>query len=233
MEHNYVCIHCGKQAPALYREYTKELLKMCHCENCKMIVDGYVETEASIILIDAVLQRKRAYRHILFNAEIKFVWKLAIVFLLCDAYQKWILDRAVPWNFDNSDGFIYLELEWNFYFACLKATIENLLFLFFVVLFIFIIYKKRISKKKNSTTNLLNGLVIFSYGKVFYLPAVLWGMHGGTTTDFLITAFVLISEIQACIVTVEIPKVFATAIVVFSYVLHRAVALAVYKNIHN
>lgn len=233
MEHNYICIQCGKSAPALYREYTKELLKMCHCENCMAIIDSYTETEASIIFIDAILQRKQAYRHILYNSKVKFVWKLAIVFLLCDAYQKWITDRAILWNTsDNFDSFIYFELEWNFYLACLKAAIENLLFLFFIIISISIIYRKKIYNRRDLIKNLLNGLVIFSYGKVFYLPAVLWGMNG-STTEFFITAFVIISEIQTCIVVFDTSKLLAFIIVVSSFILHRVASITMYRFFHN
>jgi len=40
-------------------------------ENCKELVDSYVECEYSVILIDLILFKKRAYRHILINSELK------------------------------------------------------------------------------------------------------------------------------------------------------------------
>ena len=72
----YVCVHCGAPCAALYRQLNKNSLssiKAMHCEQCHRIVDPYIEREWLLVVIDCILLRPEAYRHILYNNE-DFSW---------------------------------------------------------------------------------------------------------------------------------------------------------------
>lgn len=68
---SYVCIYCGSPCDALYRQLTTSLssIKAMHCEHCQRIVDPYIEREWLLVVIDCILLRPEAYRHILYNNQ--------------------------------------------------------------------------------------------------------------------------------------------------------------------
>jgi hypothetical protein len=72
----YICVYCGTPCAALYRQLNKNSLssiKAMHCEQCQRIVDPYIEREWLLVVIDCILLRPEAYRHILYNNE-DFSW---------------------------------------------------------------------------------------------------------------------------------------------------------------
>lgn len=66
-QHKYHCIRCLKQAPSLYRKFSKTSLKLSVCDECGFDVDPYVEREIFLVAMDLVLLRQDAYRHLLLN----------------------------------------------------------------------------------------------------------------------------------------------------------------------
>ena len=68
----YVCVYCGTPCSCLYRQLNKNSLssiKAMHCDNCHRIVDPYIERELLLVLIDCILLRPEAYRHVLYNNQ--------------------------------------------------------------------------------------------------------------------------------------------------------------------
>jgi hypothetical protein len=69
----YRCIQCLEPAASLYRTYTREsTIKLSQCEsavcgNGTNNVDPYCEREWLLVVIDIVLLRDQAYRHVIFN----------------------------------------------------------------------------------------------------------------------------------------------------------------------
>lgn len=64
----YRCIQCLEPADSLYRTYTREsTIKLSQCEQCGHNVDPYCEREWLLVVIDIVLLRCEAYRHVMFN----------------------------------------------------------------------------------------------------------------------------------------------------------------------
>ncbi|GIX92632.1 protein ARV1 [Caerostris extrusa] len=61
----YICVHCGANNPSVYKQFSDEIIKLTKCDNCNNLVGEYVETEYSIIIIDMLLLRKEALRHVL------------------------------------------------------------------------------------------------------------------------------------------------------------------------
>lgn len=69
----YVCVHCGTPSAALYRQLSASLssIKAVACTVChQRQVDPYMEREWLLVVIDAMLLRPEAYRHILFNVVV-------------------------------------------------------------------------------------------------------------------------------------------------------------------
>ncbi len=68
----YVCVYCGTPCACLYRQLNKKSLssiKAMHCENCHRIVDPYIEREWLLVILDCILLRPEAYRHVLYNNQ--------------------------------------------------------------------------------------------------------------------------------------------------------------------
>ncbi|XP_026745115.1 protein ARV1 [Trichoplusia ni] len=85
----YKCVNCGERAAALYRTYGPTVLKLTKCENCKGVVDKYIEYDPVIVMIDLVLMSKEAQRHVLYNTEFKSYWKLVIILIMLETYGVW------------------------------------------------------------------------------------------------------------------------------------------------
>lgn len=98
-----ICVECGSDVRALYREYSKGNIRLAHCPHCSSIADKYVELEGHIVFIDLILHRVQAYRHVLFNRQIvrisKEVVKFLVVIFAFDSFDRWFLLHHKP-NFD-------------------------------------------------------------------------------------------------------------------------------------
>jgi len=66
---NYYCIHCLQPSASLYRILgSKDVIKLSPCLNClSPAVDPYCERESLLVVLDLVLLRTTAYRHVLWN----------------------------------------------------------------------------------------------------------------------------------------------------------------------
>eukprot|EP00388_Colpodella_angusta_P008629 GDKJ01023465.1.p1 GENE.GDKJ01023465.1~~GDKJ01023465.1.p1 ORF type:complete len:285 (+),score=-10.42 GDKJ01023465.1:15-869(+) len=62
-----VCVECGVETAALYKEYSKGSIRLSTCNNCGNFVDKYVEYENLHIILDLSLQRIEAHRHLIYN----------------------------------------------------------------------------------------------------------------------------------------------------------------------
>lgn len=62
-----MCVHCATPVDAVYVEYSPGNIRLSVCAKCEHTADEYVECEMMIVLIDLVLQKSKAYRHIFFN----------------------------------------------------------------------------------------------------------------------------------------------------------------------
>ncbi|KAI5564910.1 hypothetical protein BDE02_14G089100 [Populus trichocarpa] len=94
------CVECGFPIKTLFVQYSPGNIRLMRCENCKAVADEYIECEFMIILIDLILHKTKAYRHLLFNVinqhTVNFegsLWKSIFAFLLLDAYRSLLLKR--------------------------------------------------------------------------------------------------------------------------------------------
>jgi hypothetical protein len=100
----YRCIHCLEPSESLYRTYTREsTIKLSQCVTCGHNVDPYCEREWLLVVIDIVLLREEAYRHVIFNRLQDFnvqeesyrkSWQLIVGSSVLQAYLLWEAHRA-------------------------------------------------------------------------------------------------------------------------------------------
>ncbi|XP_073529480.1 protein ARV1 [Phyllobates terribilis] len=200
----YRCIECNKESTELYRDYKHGVLKITICTSCQKPVDKYIEYDPVIILINAMLCKVQAYRHILFNTAINIHGKLCIFCLLCEAYTRW---RQLPGSSNHTDpeDIIRYAKEWDFYKQFGIAALEQAAFLLgiFIVLFL---ARLRTLKSHSEFAFLLKALLLSSYGKLLLIPAVIWEHDYTPLCLRLITLFVLTSNAQAIRVTLNVSR---------------------------
>ncbi|XP_028623584.1 protein ARV1 [Grammomys surdaster] len=197
----YRCIECNREARELYRDYNHGVLKITICKSCQKPVDKYIEYDPVIILINAILCKTQAYRHILFNTKINIHGKLCMFCLLCEAYLRW-------WQLQDSnqspapDDVIRYAKEWDFYRMFVIASFEQAAF--FTGMFAFLwVQQPMTAKRAPDFVLLLKALLLSSYGKLLLIPAVIWEHDYTPLCLRLIKVFVLTSNFQAIRVTLN------------------------------
>ncbi|XP_021076385.1 protein ARV1 [Mus pahari] len=197
----YRCIECNREAQELYRDYSHGVLKITICKSCQKPVDKYIEYDPVIILINAILCKTQAYRHILFNTKINIHGKLCMFCLLCEAYLRW-------WQLQDSsqspapDDVIRYAKEWDFYRMFVIASFEQAAFLTGMFAFLWV-QQPMTAKRAPDLVLLLKALLLSSYGKLLLIPAVIWEHDYTPLCLRLIKVFVLTSNFQAVRVTLN------------------------------
>ena len=89
----YRCVDCCAPAASLYKEYTKTSIKLTSCVDCSRNVDPYVERDWALVVLDCVLLRLPAYRHVLWNTDFEMsarkVCQYTLGASLLQAYLNW------------------------------------------------------------------------------------------------------------------------------------------------
>jgi len=65
----FVCIECMEQVDSLFVEFNKGNgnIKLTRCQRCGHVADKYIEYELVLVLIDVILHRTAAFRHLFYN----------------------------------------------------------------------------------------------------------------------------------------------------------------------
>ncbi|KAG6433217.1 hypothetical protein SASPL_104825 [Salvia splendens] len=112
---DFRCVRCGFPVKTLYIQYSPGNIRLVKCGNCKAVADGYIECEVMILILDLILHKPKAYRHVFYNMFSKetvnfesLLWKLVLVYGMLDisALDKmWVLstnekEYTMPANID-------------------------------------------------------------------------------------------------------------------------------------
>ncbi|KAF1505116.1 Protein ARV1, partial [Eudyptula minor novaehollandiae] len=217
----YRCIECSREAAELYRDYRRGVLRISICKSCQKPVDKYIEYDPVIILINAVLCKAQAYRHILFNTKINIHGKLCIFCLLCEAYLRWLQLQDSSQHTDPDDLIRYAK-EWDFYRMFGIASLEQTSFLFGI--FITLRWMRpEMLKTKSDFILLLKALLLSTYGKLLLIPAVIWEHDYTPLCLVFIKVFVLISNSQAIRVTLNLNRMLPWLAIIFGLILENGV----------
>lgn len=189
------CVECNEKAKELHRDYSNGILKITICESCQKPVDKYIEYDPVIILIDAILCKTQAFRHILFNTNLNIHWKLCVFCLLCEAYLRWSSLHTSEQSTDPADLIRYAK-EWEFYVMFALAALELTAFCGGVLLFLWLAVV-RLQRGTLELGLLLRALLLSCYGKVLLIPTVIWEHEYSPLCLGLIKLFVLTSNSQA------------------------------------
>uniref|UniRef100_A0A8C5R111 Protein ARV n=1 Tax=Leptobrachium leishanense TaxID=445787 RepID=A0A8C5R111_9ANUR len=211
----YRCIECSKESAELYRDYKHGVLKITICKSCQKPVDKYIEYDPVIILINAMLCRAQAYRHVLFNTTINIHLKLCIFCLLCDAYTRWL---QLPGSSSHTDDFIRYAKEWDFYRLFGIAALEQSAFLVGIFIVLSVVMPDLLKSQSNRHL-LLKALLLSSYGKLLLIPAVIWEHDYTPLCLRLITLFVLTSNTQAIRVALNVSRTQSLIAIAFGVLL--------------
>ncbi|KAK6260473.1 hypothetical protein SCA6_014947 [Theobroma cacao] len=105
----YRCVQCGFQVKTLFVQYSPGNIRLMKCEKCKAVADEYIECELMIVLIDLILHKPKAYRHLLYNVLNQqsthfqgLLWKLVFGFLVLDAYRSLLVRHDEEWGMSMS-----------------------------------------------------------------------------------------------------------------------------------
>ncbi|KAL7241914.1 hypothetical protein ACSBR1_014484 [Camellia fascicularis] len=200
------CIECGfriRNNKPLFVQYSPGNIRLMKCENCKAVADEYIECELMILLIDLILHKPKAYRHLLYNVLNPQVvnleglfWKSIFAFLLLDTYRILVLN----W----SDAGWKLPIRFSSLVLRYGKMLMDLLLGNFMFLYILLIVTRFFLDKSAGVSrykDILLAIFISSYFKVFFIAMMVWEFPASVL--FIIDIFVLSSNTVALKVVTE------------------------------
>ncbi|CAG7908849.1 unnamed protein product [Brassica rapa] len=193
MASEYRCVGCGFRVKSLFIQYSPGNIRLMKCGNCKEVADEYIECERMIIFIDLVLHRPKVYRHVLYN-EINqetvniqhLLWKLVFAYLLLDSYRSLLLRGT-----NEHSSLVLVTVK-----VLVDVLSTNLAFLFS-----FAIAAKVLLHEVSRKREILLGILISSYFKMFLLAMLVWEFP--VSVIFIIDMLVLTSNSMALKVMTE------------------------------
>ena len=178
------CVECGEEVEQLYREYSKGNIRLTICSSCNHIADKYVEYEVVLILIDLMLHKPQAYRHILDNREPPIspsqLWKMYMILTLLDMNVKAYLMEERHCIYSDmirgpkSDFSPYhlSQLTCHFFFL---SGLENIVST--VILCVLVRWGWPKAYQQRGPVKLVGAIFISSFAKMFIWMTVIWQYH--------------------------------------------------------
>ncbi|RHY11890.1 hypothetical protein DYB28_013401 [Aphanomyces astaci] len=193
------CVECGTVVSSTYRDYGKGNIRLKICRNCNLTVDKYVEFEAILIMIDLMLGKQQAYRHLLHNRRplllTQQVLKMFAVMVMLDWNTKAYLaerDVGVYFRYDTpilcrsnhpciSTNSIYKTTSTYSIFQISQlglhyfvlAVVEN--FIYMLTLWLCVRLHPRWRKATTAKdVQFIGALCLSSFGKLFAWLTVIW-----------------------------------------------------------
>lgn len=163
------------------------------------MADKYIEYDSVIILVDLILLKRQAYRHLLYNCEIKHYWKLAIILWLIESFRNFFLC-----NNNNEYVQYWKTFQPNFNRNCnlyliIFSTVFALISFVFTVIFLtkFKWYFYPNNANTCSVIHLMKALVIGGSGILLGLLEITWGHIFLTPHYLLILGYIILCLLTA------------------------------------
>ncbi|XP_024387572.1 protein ARV 2 isoform X2 [Physcomitrium patens] len=170
------CVHCGTPVAAVYVEYSPGNIRLSECAKCGFVADEYVECEIMIVVIDLILHKPEAYRHIFFNYPLlhklkmlEFVWKTSLLVLLLDSCKlclRGVGKTDVRWESLS----LFLSTAGK---VLAKVGLANVVFLITVLALAYALPNLG-PHAKSKWTDLLMAVALSSYFKMFVFAMMVW-----------------------------------------------------------
>ncbi|VVA89701.1 unnamed protein product [Arabis nemorensis] len=187
MASEYRCVGCGFRVKSLFIQYSPGNIRLMKCGNCKEVADEYIECERMIIFIDLILHRPKVYRHVLYNAINQetvniqhLLWKLVFAFLVLDTYRSLLLRRT-----HDESSLVLISVK-----VLIGVISSNAAFIFS-----FAIAAKGLLNEVSRRREILLGILISSYFKIFLLAMLVWEFP--MSVIFIVDILVLTSNSMA------------------------------------
>uniref|UniRef100_A0A7N1A458 Protein ARV n=1 Tax=Kalanchoe fedtschenkoi TaxID=63787 RepID=A0A7N1A458_KALFE len=197
------CVQCEFPVERLFVQYSPGNIRLMKCPRCKQVADEYIECEIMIVLIDLILHKTKAYRHLLHNVLSQgsmnlegLMWKLILGFLLLDTYRMLVLVRSVE---EWSSSISFYSLVWKLGKVLMDVFLGNLFFL--VTLVCAIQMKHTNSNCVLRYRDLLLAILVSSHFKIFLVCMMVWEFP--ISAMFLIDVFILSSNTVALTVMTQ------------------------------
>lgn len=143
------CIHCLAPSPRLYRQLNSSTFKLSDCTSCGEHVDHYCEREVLLVLLDIVLLRQAAYRHVFWNrirVPVRRIRMAQICLASCVLRAHVSMTIADEFDYENNENLSeYLT-------SCTKLTIRNILQIAFLVVSTCLLFRKLLSTDQCRST---------------------------------------------------------------------------------
>ncbi|XWS31954.1 hypothetical protein CRYUN_Cryun23aG0119800 [Craigia yunnanensis] len=202
----YRCVQCGFRVKTLFVQYSPGNIRLMKCENCKAVADEYIECELMIVLIDLILHKPKAYRHLLYNVLNQqsthfqgLLWKSLLGFLVLDAYRSLVVKRPEEeWGMSMSISSSF----WIYRKMLVDVILGNFMFLCSFLLAIRNLLKTSARfSRLHRFRDLLLAVIISSYFKIFLAAMMVWEFP--PSVIYIIDLFVLSSNTVALKVITE------------------------------
>ncbi|XP_022144295.1 protein arv1 homolog [Momordica charantia] len=197
------CVQCGFGTNQLFVQYSPGNIRLMKCGNCESIADEYIECEAMIVLIDLILHKPQAYRHLLYNVLNRdrlscqdLMWKFALSFLLLDAYRCMLLRLS---DIQGNSSLSFSSIAGICRKTLVDVSLGNVMFL--CALLISSRVFLRSSAGFHWHKDLIFAIIISSYFKIFLVSMTVWEFP--STVIFIVDFFVLSSNAVAIKVITE------------------------------
>ncbi|KAM0924828.1 hypothetical protein ACQ4PT_004737 [Festuca glaucescens] len=200
------CVGCGRRVKTLFVQYSPGNIRLMKCDNCKAIADPYIECEFMIILIDLILHKTRAYRHLLFNKlhigsslDKGILYQSILVHIVLDAFRISVSEGNKADK--NSSRSMLTTI-----FICSEVLGNSLLgnVVFMAILLLGVRYILKLSFDIMRYREVLLAVIISSYFKLFLLTMMVWEFP--SSAIFIVEIFVLSSNVVALRVMTQFPK---------------------------
>ncbi|KAF3605006.1 hypothetical protein DY000_02044208 [Brassica cretica] len=224
MASEYRCVGCGLRVKSLFIQYSPGNIRLMKCGNCKEVADEYIECERMIIFIDLVLHRPKVYRHVLYNEINQETVNIQAIFVaasvvevgLCLSSSRLFLkllikDRSLLLRRTHEHSSLVLitmkVVGSSSFFLISFCRLIRIIVLVDVLstnlafLFSFAIAAKVLLHEVSRKREILLGILISSYFKIFLLAMLVWEFP--VSVIFIIDILVLTSNSMALKVMTE------------------------------
>ncbi|XP_011039576.1 PREDICTED: protein arv1 homolog isoform X1 [Populus euphratica] len=194
------CVECGFPIKTLFVQYSPGNIRLMRCENCKAVADEYIECEFMIILIDLILHKTKAYRHLLFNVINQhtvnfegcfagFVMEVNLCVSPSGCLSLLLKRNEGEWGSSMS----FSSIVWTFQEIVQDVFVGN--FVFFCIFLLSMRLMLNTTIQISRCKDILLAVLVSSYFKIFLIATMVWEFL--SSVIFIIDLFVLSSNTVA------------------------------------